>query len=230
MKSSVSPTEQIDKFHEDICRWHLFEDIINKSGSSSGLDTEESCGKQKFYSADEYLQHWKGILIQDLRALIAKHAISALSKNKNFADDPHPQARYQLAHRQRLKKFFALDFHAVKPEPGTESHKREKVAKITPHDLVLAVYAGSKSMETQHMLCVVDSVHGDDDENAGKKNQQQDGQASLVIVKIVLRDAKDLDERNYNLYNLLTKSSDWILVKICNLENFNRSYVGFDQF
>jgi len=59
------------------------------------------------------LQHWKGILIQDLRVLIAKHAISALNKNKNFSENPHPQTRYQLAHRQRLKKFFALDFHAV---------------------------------------------------------------------------------------------------------------------
>ncbi len=30
---------------------------------------------------------------------------------------------------------------------------------------------------------------------------------NLLIVKIVLRDANDLDERNYNLYNTLTKNS-----------------------
>jgi hypothetical protein len=30
---------------------------------------------------------------------------------------------------------------------------------------------------------------------------------NLVIVKILLRDADDLDERNYNLYNMLTKDS-----------------------
>jgi hypothetical protein len=63
------------------------------------------------------------------------------------------------------------------------------------------------------MICVVDSV-----------------QESLVIVKIILKEVNDLDERNYNLYNLLTKNSEWTLVKLCSLENFNRSFVGFDSF
>jgi hypothetical protein len=63
------------------------------------------------------------------------------------------------------------------------------------------------------MLCVVDSTH-----------------EGLLIVKIVLKDVTELDERNYNLYNLLTKQSDWKILKICSLENFNRSYVGFDSF
>ena len=63
------------------------------------------------------------------------------------------------------------------------------------------------------MLCVVDSTH-----------------EGLLIVKIVLKDVNELDERNYNLYNLLTKSSDWSILKICSLENFNRSYIGFDSF
>lgn len=40
------------------------------------------------------------------------------------------------------------------------------------------------------MLAVVDTV-----------------QENLLIAKIVLRDADDLDERNYNLYNMLAKSS-----------------------
>ena len=40
------------------------------------------------------------------------------------------------------------------------------------------------------MLAVVDTV-----------------QENLLIAKIVLRDANDLDERNYNLYNMLAKSS-----------------------
>ena len=51
-------------------------------------------------------------------------------------------------------------------------------------------------------------------------------QDNLVIVKIVLRDANDLDERNYNLYNTLTQASEWQIVRICSLENFNKSYVG----
>ena len=40
------------------------------------------------------------------------------------------------------------------------------------------------------MLAVVDTV-----------------QENLLIAKIVLRDANGLDERNYNLYNMLAKSS-----------------------
>ena len=46
----------------------------------------------------------------------------------------------------------------------------------------------------------------------------------------MLRDQKHLDERNYNLINLLTEGSNWTLLKICNMENFNRGYVGYDQF
>lgn len=89
----------------------------------------------------------------------------------------------------------------------------EKLPKIGAHDLAVAIFAGSKEPETQHMLCVVDSTH-----------------EGLLIVKVVLKDVDELDERNYNLYNLLTKSSDWTILKICSLENFNRSYVGFDSF
>ncbi|MFO0118223.1 MAG: hypothetical protein ACK521_11630 [bacterium] len=63
------------------------------------------------------------------------------------------------------------------------------------------------------MLCVVDSSNDD-----------------LLIVKIMLKDVNELDERNYNLYNLLTKSSEWTILKVCSLENFNRSFVGFDSF
>ena len=51
-------------------------------------------------------------------------------------------------------------------------------------------------------------------------------QENLLIAKILLRDANDLDERNYNLYNMLTKSSQWQIVRILSLENFNKSYVG----
>lgn len=51
-------------------------------------------------------------------------------------------------------------------------------------------------------------------------------QDNLVIVKIVLRDANDLDERNYNIYNNLTQSSEWQVVRICSLDNFNKAYVG----
>ena len=47
----------------------------------------------------------------------------------------------------------------------------------------------------------------------------------------MLRENKQtLDERNWNLRNLLSENSSWVLLKVCNLENFNRSYVGYDQF
>ena len=49
---------------------------------------------------------------------------------------------------------------------------------------------------------------------------------NLLIAKIVLREADDLDERNFNLYNMLTSNSEWQIVRICSLENFNKSYIG----
>lgn len=49
---------------------------------------------------------------------------------------------------------------------------------------------------------------------------------NLVIAKIVLREADDLDERNYNLYNMLTSNSQWQIVRVCSLESFNKSYIG----
>ena len=39
-----------------------------------------------------------------------------------------------------------------------------------------------------------------------------------------------MDERNWNLANTLSEGSSWTLLKVCSLENFNRSYVGYDQF
>lgn len=59
------------------------------------------------------------------------------------------------------------------------------------------------------MLAVVDTV-----------------QENLLIAKIVLRDANDLDERNYNLYNMLAKSSQWQVARVLSLENFNKAYIG----
>jgi hypothetical protein len=49
---------------------------------------------------------------------------------------------------------------------------------------------------------------------------------NLLITKVVLRDANDLDERNFNLYQMLTQSSQWQIVRLCSLENFNKSYIG----
>jgi len=117
---------------------------------------------------------------------------------------------YKLAHRQKLKKFYALEFHH---QPVADRKFEERPSKLGAHDLVVAIHVGSKSPETQHMLCVVDSVHEE-----------------LIIVKIMLKDVNDLDERNYNLYNLLTKNSEWSILKVCSLENFNRSFVGYDSF
>jgi hypothetical protein len=53
------------------------------------------------------------------------------------------------------------------------------------------VFAADKP-EQRHMLAVVDTSN--------------DG---LLIVKVVLRDANDLDERNFNIYNALVQDSQW---------------------
>jgi hypothetical protein len=60
-------TEQIDRFHEDICKLDLYQDVLNQEGTGY---TE----KNKFYSAEEYLKHQKALLTNDLRGQIRKHA------------------------------------------------------------------------------------------------------------------------------------------------------------
>ena len=89
---------------------------------------------------------------------------------------------------------------------------------IGNHDLVIAISPDpdTNEIEQRHMLCVVDSS----DEN-------------IIYLKNVLQpmDPKILDERNINMYKLLRKpNSQWTLLKVCSLENFNRAYLGFEAF
>ena len=56
--------------------------------------------------------------------------------------------------------------------------------KVQKSDLV--VVFNSDEPEQRHMLAVVDTAND-----------------SLLIVKVVLRDADELDERNFNIYNSL---------------------------
>lgn len=62
--------------------------------------------------------------------------------------------------------------------------------KIQKSDLVVVFNA--EEPEQRHMLAVVDTAND-----------------SLLIVKVVLRDANDLDERNFNIYNSLIQDSKW---------------------
>lgn len=43
-------------------------------------------------------------------------------------------------------------------------------------------------------------------------------------------DPAQIDTRTKNLMRSLAQGSTWTLLKLCNLENFNRSFVGYDQF
>lgn len=47
----ASVTDQIDLFHEEICRTNLFEEIFNQD-PNSWANTKV---KKKYYSSDEYL-------------------------------------------------------------------------------------------------------------------------------------------------------------------------------
>lgn len=53
--------EQIDNFHESICKLHLYADVIDN-------DTPRPDTKQKYYSIDEYLSNQKQVLIADVKA------------------------------------------------------------------------------------------------------------------------------------------------------------------
>ena len=81
---------------------------------------------------------------------------------------------------------------------------------------MIAFISDSPNLRHEHALCVVDSI-------------QEEGNS--IILKIVLRERQRQDERNWNIFNLLAEGyGKWTLLKVCSLENFNRSYVGYDQF
>lgn len=103
---------------------------------------------------------------------------------------------------------------SAEEEKGFQNGGR-RLPQIRDSDLVVAFPSDSVDIKNEHMLCVVDSIQAEERQ---------------VILKIVLRDQKNLDERNYNLMNLIAQDSTWTLLKVCSLENFNRGYVGYDQF
>lgn len=79
---------------------------------------------------------------------------------------------------------------------------------------MLLFLSDSQNIRNEHTLCVVDNIQGD---------------GNQIILKLVLReDRQSMDERNWNLANTLSEGSNWTLLKVCSLENFNRSYVGYD--
>jgi len=49
-------TELIDLFHEDVCKLHVYTDIIQEDASKAPLP------KQKFYSIDEYNNYQKMLI------------------------------------------------------------------------------------------------------------------------------------------------------------------------
>ena len=117
-----------------------------------------------------------------------------------------------------MKKFFALSLARINPidESKPEQMRALKLPQIREHDLLLAFLRDSPDIKNEHALCVVDSLQGE---------------GNQVIIKIVLnQDIRRLDERNWNVMESLSEGSGWTLLKICSLENFNRSYVGYDQF
>lgn len=168
--------------------------------------------KTNFYSADEYLLYHKSLLKRELKALIRKNADTTIKSHRS-----HQDAQYTLFFRQRVKKFFVLTFRRVGGVvEESKVDRKGGLPQIREHDLVLAFPNDSTSLEHEHALCVVDSL-------------QDEG--NQVILKIVLRESRQtIDERNWNLRNLLAEGSSWTLLKVCNLENFNRSYLGYDQF
>jgi len=64
----ASITDQIDLFHEQVCRIHLYEEILDKTPQTwSNVKV-----KTKYYTSEEYLQSQKQLLLSDLKTLIYK--------------------------------------------------------------------------------------------------------------------------------------------------------------
>lgn len=97
-----------------------------------------------------------------------------------------------------------LEFHR---SSGASDPGKKGPPTVGQGDLCL-VFNGD-APEQKHMLAVCDS-----------------SVEHLLVVKFVLRDAANLDERNKNLYTMLVKDSSWQIVRLCSLENFNKACIG----
>jgi len=159
------------------------------------------------------LHYHKSLLKRELKTVIRKHAINSVEKHKT-----HGEAQYEHKLTQRVKKFFAISMSRLNPveESTTGKPHGSKLPQIRESDLVIALIKDSPNINNEHALCVVDSIQGE---------------GNQIILKVVLRERQRQDERNWNVFNALAEGSGhWTLLKVCSLENFNRSYVGYDQF
>ena len=135
-------TDLLDSFHEELCKLHLYEDIIDQQ-IESRAET-----KTKFYGSQEYINYHRQTIVCEAKTLLKKISSQNIPKC----------CLYRLAHRQRLRNFFVLDFHQV------ETHD---LPPIRQFDLVLVF--NQNDPEQNHMIAVVDTSN-----------------ESLLIVKIVL--------------------------------------------
>ena len=165
--------DQIDKFHEEVSRWHLFKDIIEAADKDT---TDSTSLRKRFTSAEEYLYYQKSHLKRDLRNYIAKHALTVIDKFKDYSD-----AQYLFTERQRLGlNGFAFTFTQAPLAEGEQAvrSKKHKLPKINEHDLVIAFYQGTEDIENQHLLCVAHSLV------TSEGKTEPDG----VVLKLWLRD------------------------------------------
>ena len=164
-------------------------------------------------------------MIADLKAQIAKHAPDRISQ---FL--AHPNAQYQIINMEKPRnpKFtLRIGFHNTKPadEEMKNNKKIRNPPAINNHDLVIAINSDPEaetiSIENKHMFCVVDSINAPD---------------NLIYLRNVMEmDSKLISEREYSIIgNRLIRDkpqgAQWTLLKVCSLESFNRSYLGFDSF
>jgi len=151
-------------------------------------------------------------LLADLKKQMAKSAPKTLAENLE-----NENALYTFFNGEKVAKslstFFCLYFQ---PAEAAKETTHKQVTRIHKDDLVVCVKPGSEDVATENFLGIVDKI------------EEEKG---LIVVKMTMKPGKEeLTKRQGKMHSLLKKNTDWVMLRVCSLQNFTRSYQSVDSF
>eukprot|EP00347_Sterkiella_histriomuscorum_P019777 403340332 len=194
--------DQLDKFHEDLCKWDLHQEILSH--------VDDFLLKPMYYSTEDYILTQKLQLYSDLKTQLNKNAQRLLPGLQNRDADKYLQSNnlFQLKHCEMVKKFVVFELNQV----NQNEKKKNAFMCVNQNDVVVIFRQDAHTIEKNHLIGVVDSA--------------LDG---LVLLKSYIK-MEEPDERSFSMGKSLTQDSYWVIEKIGSLINFNKSYLALQSF
>ncbi|CDW81163.1 UNKNOWN [Stylonychia lemnae] len=133
-----SNSDQLDKFHEDICKWDIHTDILNHK--------DAFIIKSAYYSSDDYIATQRNQLYNDLKTTLQKNLQRQLGAI--MSPDKHV---FQLKHCEMVKKFVVFELNQVTQQ------KKAGISVFNQNDVVVIFRQDIHQLEKHNLIGVVDS-------------------------------------------------------------------------